>query len=272
MKTWFLPPDFTFTPQETLPLGAIIAHPSRPSEVLASPLSDSSIVLPRIQTLLETNHSHSKEASHTLGFSIFAKFVEFASGSFEYEVSRRNLIEYGTVDHRVQSLVTPFSKEFLDSLVAIQTVRDHIDSGMFGKRPVYLVTGLRITEVPFTVARELGSGRRIAISTSVPTGTVPVEVGGGISASSEKIKKDSYETAPGIVFAYRLHVIRSRNNGVTQSAMFSHRTAFWTGETESEPMEAVEATPKVVAEDVEEDVVFRRHDIGDDACCLEAVI
>ncbi|KAF5675750.1 hypothetical protein FHETE_2353 [Fusarium heterosporum] len=272
MKTWFLPPDFTFTPHETLPLGAIIAHPSRPSEVLASPLSDSSISLPKIQTLLETNHSHSKEASRTLGFSIFAKFAEFASGSLEYEVSHRNLVEYGTVDHRVQSLVTPFSKEFLDSLVAIQTVKDHIDSGMFGKRPVYLVTGLRVTEVPFIVTREVGSGRRIAISATVPTGTVPVGVGGGISASSEKTNKESYETAPGIVFAYRLHVIRSRSNGTAQSAMFSHRTAFWTGETESEPMEAAEATPEVVAEDIEEDVVFKRYDIEDDVCCLGAAI
>ncbi|KAM0344963.1 hypothetical protein ACHAPU_007097 [Fusarium lateritium] len=272
MKTWFLPPDFTFTPNVTLPLGAVIAHPSRPSEVLASPLTDSSIILPRIQTLSETNHSHSKEASHTRGFSIFAKFAEFASASVEYEVSNRNLVEYGTVDHKVQSLVTPFTKEFLDSLMAVQGVRDHVDSGMFGKRPVYLVTGLRITEVPFTVTKELGSGKRIAISTAGPTGPVPVEVGGGISASAEKIKTDSYETAPGIVFAYRLHAIRPRSNGTTQSAMFSHRTAFWTGQAESEPMEGVEVTQEVVAEDVEEDVLFKRYDMGDDVCCLGAAV
>ncbi|KAF4452356.1 hypothetical protein F53441_4808 [Fusarium austroafricanum] len=270
MKTWFLPPDFTFTPDGTLPLGAVIAHPSRPSEILASPQTDPSIVLPKTQTLVETNHTHSKEASYTAGVGILAKFIEFVSGSVEYEVSRRHLTQYGTADHEVRSLVTPFSKEFLDSLMALQSVQEHINSGLFGKRPLYLVTGLRITNTSFTVTKETRSGKRAVVSAVVPTVVVPIEAGGSISGGFEKNKTESYETAPGIVFAYRLHVIRPKSN--RQPGMFSNRKAFMTPLTEPELFEALDVTLEVYGEDLEEEVPFVQYEMGADECCLRAAV
>ncbi|KAM0420386.1 hypothetical protein ACHAPT_011806 [Fusarium lateritium] len=271
MKTWFLPPDFTFTPDWSLQLGAVITHPGRPTNVLASPRTDPSIQLPEVQVITEKNHSHSNEISRTGGISLFAKFVEFASGSVSYEASRRNLLQYGNVDHEVRSLVAPFSTDFLASLTSLDSVKEHMESGMVGKRPVYLVSGLRVTNEPFTVTKEKGSGNQAEISASGPTGPVPVEVGGGLSGGVERAKVDSYETAPGIVFAYRLHVIRPR--GSSQSEMFSSSKAFFTGKEDSEPMEIVEVTPGMIGEDLEEEEVkFDKDDLGNGECCLRAMV
>ncbi|KAJ4178756.1 hypothetical protein NW755_012979 [Fusarium falciforme] len=224
MKTWFLPPDFTFTPDGPLQLGAVITHPGRPTNVLASPRTDPSIQLPEIQVITEKNHSHSNEVSRKGGVSLFAN---------------------------------------LDS------VKEHIESGMFGKRPVYLVSGLRVTNESFTVTKEKGTGNQAEISASGPTGPVPVEVGGSLSGGVERTKVDSYETAPGIVFAYRLHVIRPKSSGSSQSEMFSSSKAFWTDKAETEPMEVVVVTLDVVGEDLEEEEIkFAQADLENGECCL----
>ncbi|UPK96292.1 hypothetical protein LCI18_007227 [Fusarium solani-melongenae] len=269
MKTWFLPPDFTFTPDGPLQLGAVITHPGRPTNVLASPRTDPSIQLPEIQVITEKNHTHSNEVSRKGGVSLFAKFVEFASGSVSYEASRRNLLQYGNVDHEVRSLLAPFSKDFLTSLTSLDSVKEHIDSGLVGKRPVYLVSGLRVTNESFTVTKEKGIGNQAEISASGPTGPVPVEVGGSLSGGVERTKLDSYETAPGIVFAYRLHVIRVKKS--TQSEMFSSSAALWTGreEPEPEPMEVLDVTLDVVGDDLEEDEIrFGQADLENGDCYL----
>ncbi|KIL86172.1 hypothetical protein FAVG1_10568 [Fusarium avenaceum] len=272
MKSWFLAPDFTFTPDGPLQLGAVIPHPSCPTQTLASPRTDA-ITLPEVQTLIETNHSHSNDVTRTAGINIFAKFVELASASIGYETSRRNALEYGTVDHEVRSLAAPFTKEFLQSIVNAEAVREHIDSGMFGKRTVYFVSGLRVTNSSFTVTNEKGIGHNTSLSASGPTGPVPVEVGASISGGKETSKTDSYETAPGIVFAYRLHAIRVRGSGTISSEMFSHRKLFMSGRAEPEPMEVVDVTAEVLKADKEEEDApsYEMEDLGDGEVCFSAV-
>jgi hypothetical protein len=68
---------------------------------------------------------------------------------------------------------------------------------------------------------------------------------------------DVYETAPGIVFAYRLHVIRPKRAGA-EAELFSDRTAFFSGgpedDEEEEGMEAVEVNAAVLREDLDLDL------------------
>ncbi|KAF4416159.1 1-phosphatidylinositol-45-bisphosphate phosphodiesterase 1 [Fusarium acutatum] len=207
MKSWFLAPDFTFTPDGPLQLGAVIPHPSRPTQTLASPRTDA-ITLPEVQTLIETNHFHSHDVTRTAGINLFAKFVELASASIGYDTSRRNALAYGTVDHEVRSLAAPFTKEFLHSIVDTDAVREHIDSAMFGKRTVYFISGLRVATSSFTVTIEKGVGHNTSLPGSGPAGPVPVEAGAGISGGRESSKTDSYETAPGMT----LPVSEAKNN------------------------------------------------------------
>ncbi|PNP75996.1 hypothetical protein FNYG_10554 [Fusarium nygamai] len=271
MKSWFLAPDLTFTPDGPLQLGAVIPHPSRPTQTLASPRTDA-ITLPEVQTLIETNHSHSNDVTRTAGINLFAKFVELASASIGYETSRRNALAYGTVDHEIRSLAAPFTREFLQSIVDAEAVREHIDSGMFGKRAVYFVSGLRVATSSFTVTKEKGVGHNTSLSGSGPAGPVPVEVGAGISGGKESSKTDSYETAPGIIFAYRLHAIRVRGSGTIGSEMFSNKKMFMHGKLipDPEPFEVIDVDAEVLKADKEEEDApkYEMERLADEDYCL----
>ncbi|KAH7191836.1 uncharacterized protein B0J16DRAFT_331829 [Fusarium flagelliforme] len=269
-KTWFLPPDFTFSPDGPLQLGAVIPHPNRLTETLASPRTNA-ITLPAIEILVEKSHFHSNEMSRTAGMSLFAKFIEVASVSVGYERSRRDAIKYETVDHEVRSLQAPFNKDFLQSVLKVEEVKDHVDSGLYGKRPIYIVSGLRVTNDPFTVTIERGRGNNASVEASGPTGPLPVEVGGSLSGGNETTKTDSYETAPGIVFAYRLHVIRPRGSGSLGSEMFSHRKAFMSGEAEAESMEIMDVDKQILedgGEEIEDLTNYEEADLDEETRCL----
>ncbi|SCV46961.1 uncharacterized protein FFB14_09499 [Fusarium fujikuroi] len=274
MKSWFLAPDFTFTPDGPLRLGAVIPHPSRPTQTLASPRTDA-ITLPEVQTLVETNHSHSNDVTRTAGVNLFAKFVELASASIGYETSRRNALAYGTVDHEIRSLAAPFTREFLQSIIRTEAVQEHIHSAVFGKRTVYFVSGLRVATSSFTVTKEKGIGHNTSLSGSGPAGPVPIEVGAGISGGKESSKTDSYETAPGIIFAYRLHAIRVRGSGTVSSEMFSNKKTFMHGRPvpDPEPFEVVDVDAEVLKADrkEEEDApTYEMEDLGDEEYCFLA--
>lgn len=60
---------------------------------------------------------------------------------------------------------------------------------------------------------------------------MPAVLGATIAGKIEDRARNSYETAPGIVFAYRLHVIRPKNTGA-DAELFSDRIAFFSGEAE----------------------------------------
>jgi outer membrane receptor for ferrienterochelin and colicin len=91
-----------------------------------------------------------------------------------------------------------------------------MDSGVFGKRAVYIVSGVRIAKTLFTVTKETGASYGIELSGSGPLipGPVLIELGASLAHNREKTVTDTYDTAPGIVFAYRVHVIRYKRAGV----------------------------------------------------------
>ncbi|KAK6359885.1 hypothetical protein TWF696_001014 [Orbilia brochopaga] len=275
-KTWFLPPDFTFLPTGELKLGTIIKHPSRPTAILAS-IGDvlPEIPLPNVQTFEETNHNHSRASSRGGGFEVWTKFIDLASASGKLSGDRFNGLSLGNVDHEVRTFGSPLKEDSLKAIVNLPKVKKFIDSGLSGlfgqKRPIYIIPGLRIAKTSFNVTRETGSGSHWSISGSGPAGAaaaIPVEIGATVSADREKKSTGSYETSQGVVFAYRLHVIRAHRDGDADAELFAHRTAFLTGEgdedEDEEVMEIVDATGKVVEEDLEEESKFMELVVGDE--------
>ncbi|KAJ6260677.1 hypothetical protein Dda_4904 [Drechslerella dactyloides] len=276
--TWFLPPDFTFLPTGELKLGSVIKHPKRPTAILAS-IKDHfpEISLPDVQTLNEANHSHSRSSSSGGGVEIWAKFIDLASASGKISGDRFNSSNFGNSEHEIQTFATSLKEDSLKAIVNLAKVKKHIDSGLSGlfgqKRPVYIVSGLRIAKNSFNVSHDTGSGSHWSISGSGPAGAaaaVPVEVGAAVSADREKKSTDSYDTHPGIIFAYRLHVIRAHRDGDADAELFAHRTAFLTGEGDDDDdedqgvMEMVDATGKVIGEDLEEEAQFEELVVGDE--------
>ncbi|TGJ83985.1 hypothetical protein E0Z10_g4750 [Xylaria hypoxylon] len=204
--TWFLLPDFTFTTEGPLSLGMVIPYWSNPTTVLASLGSGtaSGIELPPQTTIVEPNHAHSRSESQSNSLGAWLKFEGLASGSTSNHYSKNNQVKYSETDHEIRSFRDPLTPETVTAIANIHAVRAHINSGMFGKRPFYIVSGLRIATSSFTVTKERSSNLTFESEGSGPP--LPVEVGGKVGHDGRKTVTDSYNTAPGIVFAYRLLV------------------------------------------------------------------
>ncbi|RAO64678.1 uncharacterized protein BHQ10_000690 [Talaromyces amestolkiae] len=271
MPTWFLPPDFTFTSEGPIKLGTVLEHPSRPTLVLASLPSDTGIVLPEESIIMESNHSHERSTSRSGSLNVWTKFLEMASASVSTTAGHSFVESYSAVDHEIHSFTGPLTVSTAAAITALHDVKKYIDSGLFGKKSVYIVTGLRIAKDSFKVMKEVASNFSGEVSGSaLPTGgTAPIEAGSDLSGSSERRVTDSYETAPGIVFAYRLSIIRTKRAGV-EVELFSDKGAFLTGDgTHAElPLVVVEATKEELEEDLEEQISFEASIVGEYEYCI----
>ncbi|KAK4222782.1 hypothetical protein QBC38DRAFT_489024 [Podospora fimiseda] len=262
-KTWFLPPSFNFLPDGELALGTVIPHPSKPTISLASLVDDHrDIPLPKIQTIVEKFHTHSRGSSRSFGTELFAKILDLASASASVDCSRYRSASLGTVDLDIISFNKAISEPALERITHLKRVKKHIDGGFFGKRPVYIISGLLVARDSFEVLNTVGSATFVAVGASTPLAAAvgaPVEIGGGISVGNEKERSDGYQTAPGVVFAYRVHVIRTARDGDSNTELFSHRTAFLSGgvvDEEEEVMEYREADASVVDDDLDVEVEY----------------
>ncbi|CAK7226463.1 hypothetical protein SEUCBS140593_006248, partial [Sporothrix eucalyptigena] len=256
-KTWFLSPDFTFLPDGQISLGSIIPEPRRPTTTLASLADLPDIVLPNITSIVETGHSFSEETKPSFGFHLFARFLQVASAKTKTDVSWSRSKSFSEADHEVLTYNGVFTPETLKAIVALDEVKQHMNSGPFGKRNVYIISGIRVAVSSFKVTEktEKKTSASLGGSGSTPAGVVPVELGVSISGGKDSSQEHSYETAPGIVFAYRLHIIRPKGAG-GEAALFSDdNTALFTGQNEDEEeddvvMEAVEVDRSVFSQDV----------------------
>ncbi|KAI0534379.1 hypothetical protein GGR58DRAFT_61318 [Xylaria digitata] len=270
-RTWFLPPDFTFTTDGPLRLGMVIPYWSKPTTVLATVGRDTAneIELPPQATIVESNHAHSRSQSRTSGLNMWFKFESLASTSVGVEASKNNSVNYSETDHEIRYFRDPLTPETITAIASLPSVRAHIDSGMFGKRPVYIVSGLRIATSSFTVTKERSSNNTVeAEASGAPTGTLSMEVGGKLRHNRQKTVTDLYSTAPGIVFAFQLHVIRTRRAGA-ETGLFRHKSAFLTavGE-EEEPLVLAEATRDGIDGDLEEEVEYESAEVGENEICI----
>ncbi|KAK4457634.1 hypothetical protein QBC42DRAFT_341575 [Cladorrhinum samala] len=264
-KTWFLPPSFNFLPGGELALGTVIPHPSRPTLSLASLASDHpEIPLPKTQTLVEKSHTHSRDSSRSFGASLFAKILDLASASASFDLSKYRNTSLGTVDLDVITFAGGFNGgSALEKITQLPRVKKHIESGLFGvkRRPVYIISGLLVARDSFEVSGAVGSAKAVSVGASAPLAAgagVPLEVGGEVSVGGEKARSDGYQTAAGVIFAYRVHVIRTARDGDAEAELFTSRTAFLSGEgeeeEEEEEMECREADGAVMDDDLDVDV------------------
>jgi hypothetical protein len=273
MPTWFLPPDFTFAADGPLQLGTVITHPKKPTLVLtALSSSDSGIMLPKTSILTETNHAHDKSHAQSNGFGSWMQFFAVASASVNTDVGSSASLSYSAVDHEIRSFAEPLTAETALKITALPVVQQHMARGMFGKRAVYVVSGVRIAKTSFTVKKETGTNHTVDLTGSGPPipGPVPLELGASVAHHQEKSVTDSYETAPGIVFAYRVHVIRYKRAGV-ETELFQSKGAFMTGSGRADDEESpvvVEGTKEELEEDLEEENDYTETSIGDDDVCI----
>ncbi|KAK2611672.1 hypothetical protein N8I77_005002 [Diaporthe amygdali] len=273
-KTWFLVPDFTLGPGE-LGLGSIIPHPSRPTEVLASLLSDRSpdVVLPPVRIDSQPNHNHSVGTKRTFNFNLFTNIANIASGKTDINTSRHKTRSFGPLDLEVHSLNGPFPPDTIEKILKIPSVEKHVNNRKWRrrKRPVYIISGLSIAKESFHVREEIGTGHSgsMAASGTISTGSIPLGTGGGIGGGGENNQTHEYYTAAGVIFSFRCHVIQPKG----QFQLFASTGGFYSGsgdEDEAEAEAEVElemqaATGHIVKMDLYEKVEFIEEDIDGDA-------
>lgn len=265
-KTWFLPPDFTFLPEGQLALGTVLADPRRPTATPLATLGSAehaSIQLPEVRTIVERQRAFSGTRKRSFGLELFARFLELAGAETKSDVQWQKTLSLSAVDHEVRAYSGPFSPDALAAILAIDRVRRHVGSSRWAvrRRPVYIISAIRVARKSFAVVDETANDLSGSVSVSGPAAAatgVPVEVGGGVSGGRANTSSSSYETAPGIVFAYRLHVIRERGDDHPVAELFSDRTAFFTGGAEDEEdegedleMESVPLTVNMLLQDLD---------------------
>ncbi|KAJ4122727.1 hypothetical protein NW768_010168 [Fusarium equiseti] len=244
-KTWFLPPDFTFLPDGDVRLGVILKYPDRPTlaldsldSLVASAPAKPTIQLPEVSSLTESGHEHSTGSGRSASFNLYAKFLELASASGKANKEHYKDLSFSKVDHEIRKYKRSLSPETLNALVKLDPVKKYIKGSLFGRRPVYIISGLRIAKESFSVKRteDSKSSAEGDISGSVPTpeGAPAIQLGGNLAGGQEGHEKDGYNTAPGIVFGYQLHVIREMSDGSVETELFSDTIAFLTGNGDDE--------------------------------------
>lgn len=216
----------------------------------------------------ESNHTHSDGKRRTFDFNLFANAANIASGHTDVNVSRLKTRSVRPVDLEVRSFNGPLLPDTMKEILKAPRVKEHVRRSKWSiKRPVYLITGLRVAKDSFQVAEEFGTVESSSILVGV-SGTVPaaVEAGGAIGGGRENARTHEYDTAPGVVFSFRCHVIRQKR----QSELFVSRENFYTGsddeeEDEEEELEMQSVTGGIMKMHLDEEVNFMEVEADGDA-------
>ncbi|KAK0627617.1 hypothetical protein B0T14DRAFT_535360 [Immersiella caudata] len=231
MGLWFLAPDFTFTREGVIRLGTVLRDPCCPTLTLATKHTGlpADLPLPPEESIDEANHQHRASADVGMAQKLWARFLRSASASISASASRSQSQVFGNVDHEVLQFKHELGDACLKAIVAVPKVRKHIDSGFLSRKPVFVITAVRIAKTSFSV--EMAAQTSISGEAEGSIGVDP-QVGAGYTGDARRnaLANHAYETAPGIVFAYRVHVIRVKGDGEVEEEMFSHKNAFMTGE------------------------------------------
>jgi len=202
IKTYILAPNFTYHPNTSICMGDIIEDPSDPTKPLSS-LRDSSF--PSMVTHFDYDVKLSKEKSHSLQGSVWAKFLEIAKEKIGGEVGGGALDKY--VIDRLETIY--FEKQPTDEEAAERIKNEKVQVAMnsciFGKKPVYMITGLKVAR-GFRVESGNISESSKNMSLELPASWA-LSFGSGLSAGSTSNTRQSYRSDQDIVFAYQLHVI-----------------------------------------------------------------
>lgn len=266
-KTFFLAPNFTLHPGGALALGSVIADPSRPTKILSALPNP-----PETDTHVEFDRSLSRQDGTTFHGKTFASFLTSASANLGGEVSKSALSKYD-----MDSMATVYFKrdvtddEVTELVLKDSKVRAAINSGLFGKQPVYVVTGLKVAK-GFRLTTEVGGSKGATIGASVPI-VEGVGIGAEIGGNRSRSLTETLSTQQDIIFAYQLHKVVQkgwrRDSKRIEVDVFMHKAAAL-GERKEDPNQPFELLAADAA-DLEELVRdsnisdFDTEMVGDDA-------
>lgn len=203
VKTYILAPNFQYHPNTSICIGNIIQCPEDPIKPL------SKFPGPNLAGQIESHFDYDNELSDqnsvSLRGSIWATFLEKANAKLGGGSSDALLSKY-----TIRRLETVYFKEQPTDEEAAERVKDKkvktaIDSGLVGKNPVFMITGLKIArgfKLRSTFGSKSNGGGKM--ETAI---TDDVGIGADGEYSHEKKAEQKLRTEQDIIFAYQLHII-----------------------------------------------------------------
>jgi hypothetical protein len=267
-RTYILTPNFHYKPSGPIQIGNIIADPFYPAKALSTIPADQP---PVIESVIEYNHELSKEKCRSVGVGFWAQFLQSIGANVNMESGRGILQEYSIEELETRYLRDEPLDDDADLLarVAEPKVQAAIKAGLFGRQPVYMITGLKVAR-GLSVRTELNKKIGGGIGSTVPVAE-SVSVGGEVAAERREGIASSFTAGEeAVVFAYQLHKIRLHGRkknatvGVFESeAAFLHDDEEVYGD-EKEVMSVGLSTFDTLVEDEDEDVCIESGELLDD--------
>ncbi|KAK0365235.1 hypothetical protein LTR59_005249 [Friedmanniomyces endolithicus] len=254
LRTYILPPNLTTHPGGSFAVGTIIADPFRPLKPLSVPPNPKDLDI-------DTHHESNRD------------FLQVANAKLSGHISSNLSESYTVKSLETVALREDPSDEYAEMRASEPKVRAAINAGMLGRKPVYLITGIKIAR-GFKWTREEGRSAQAQAGASVPVAD-QVAVGAELGAEGNTTYRDSGSTKEDIIFAYQLHTIADKGFGKKKAATAEP----WlpkggllrkgAEDEEEEPVEALAATVDVLqdfAEESEETVEVVEAKDGDESC------
>lgn len=233
VRTYILTPNFDHDPSSSpIQIGNLIADPLKPTKYLSLPPSP-----PPTKTTSQTSLSLSRSWGSSMNAGVWTNFLSFA----ETSVKGSNGVEL-TQSFDIDALETrQLRDEPQDDDPALLTrlqepkVQAAIRSGLYGARPVYLISGLKIAR-GLTVQREEKRTRGAAVGGGVPI-IKGISAGADIGREKTTGASSSFKAAGEegeVIFAYQVHVIKPKGKKASKltANVLETDAAFLHGEDE----------------------------------------
>ncbi|KAK1761839.1 hypothetical protein QBC33DRAFT_462612 [Phialemonium atrogriseum] len=232
VRTYILAPNFQYKPSGPIQIGNIIADPFRPTKPLSTLPADGP--RPPTSTITERDHELSRSKGHAFSAGIWAHFLSSVGGGVSADHGRDSVREFS-----IDELVTRYLRDEpadddaeLMRRLAEPRVRAAVKAGLFGRQPVYLISGVKIARglsVRSELRRTVGGG----VGVTVPV-TAGVSVGGEVKGERRDGIASSFRAVEDVVFAYQVHVVRVKGRRMDAAVVdvFESDAAFLHGEEE----------------------------------------
>ena len=164
-------------------------------------------------SIQEEESTYTTTKGRSLNASIYATFLQIASVNIGGVSKETGLTEKYSMASGIETrYFEPTDDEVTARVERSAKVRAAMDSGLFGQKQVYMITGLKIAK---GFAYESSTSSSIAgnVGGSMPiTPEGEVSLGAEAGASSRKKMQTSYKTGPNtdIIFAYQVHEIATK--------------------------------------------------------------
>lgn len=215
LKTFILAPNFhlTFDTSSSLYpwLGNIIPDPLNPTRRTLDKLPPDRLPQNTV-SVQEEDNVYTATKGRTLNASIWANFLQTASAKAGGEVEREETIRYSMKGGIETRYFEPTDEEVTRRVAESARIRAAMNSGLFGRQPVYMITGLKIAK-GFEFESDVSSGAAGTAGGSVPVAPEgEASLGAELGGSATRKEGASWKMGGGqdIIFAYQVHIIAAK--------------------------------------------------------------